>query len=263
LLMIANNIVRNFLASGVPVAKSNAVTAVCSSLSVAASRALAFAQSSIDALSLHAGANFSGVYAFTEAVAKGHANAVSVDCWCSGLLVSLAAIVPLCSEACGPTWCVVLPTTASLRAGEHLSGQHLSDGEFAGACGTHAAITRAPTGDAITRAGAGPPVSGALLLGLRPISLVTSAGGVGRNLCLGVDAGAGDGVGSAGDNRGVAVERPVRGATSSCSSSASRNLLHIGLLCSLPSTSRRLSSSTSQMSSVHFFVISYLLSPPA
>jgi hypothetical protein len=56
------------------------------------------------------------VSAFSGAVAKGHANAVYIYCWCSGLLVSLAAIVPLCSEACGPTWCVVLPATALLAS---------------------------------------------------------------------------------------------------------------------------------------------------
>ena len=121
LLMIANNIVRSLL--GIPTAKTTAYSIVSSSLSVAASRTLALTSSWIDALVLHADAHLSDIYAFSGAVAKGHANAVSVYCWCSGLLVSLAAIVPLCSETCGPVWCVVLPATAllacALGAREH------------------------------------------------------------------------------------------------------------------------------------------------
>jgi hypothetical protein len=64
---------------------------------------------------------------------------------------------------------------------------------------------------AITGAGTGPPVSGASLLGLRPISLVAGVGGVGWKLHLAVDVGAGDEVGFAGDNRDVAVERAIVG----------------------------------------------------
>jgi hypothetical protein len=48
---------------------------------VAASRTLALAQSWIDALALHADAHFSNICAFSGAVEKGHANAVSVYGW--------------------------------------------------------------------------------------------------------------------------------------------------------------------------------------
>ena len=77
--MIINNIVRTLL--GAPAAiKANAVTFVCSSLSLATPRAIAFAQSSIGALSLHADAHFSDIYVFSDAVAKGCPNAVSIYC---------------------------------------------------------------------------------------------------------------------------------------------------------------------------------------
>jgi hypothetical protein len=77
--MVINNIVRTLL--GAPATKTNAVTFVCSSLSVVTSWAIAIAQSSIDALSLHADAHLSDVCAFSDAVAKGHTKyAVSIYC---------------------------------------------------------------------------------------------------------------------------------------------------------------------------------------